>query len=414
MSGMRSALAAAIVIVAASTGAALAQRTLEHAKPVLPKKGEKPPVMAFFIARGEPNACGPGCSEWIAADGSIDRKAAERLEALLQKAGQRKLPVYFHSAGGSTAGAVRIGLLMRQRGMTAGVARTIPHGCNPVQERDSACDAIKRAGRELTAELRTVRTLCASGCVYALIGAKSREVTAGARIGVHAMVLGEFDNEGAVIGRRKSPPTRDEGEKLKAANAALERYITRMDISYRLFLAANAVKPERLRYLSRDEIARFGIDARDFHESRWTVDEGPPGPLVVVKFITEAKGSDPKQYRTTKIELACGRAREIRVTFSRELAATDRVASIAVSARGGDFVLPPRRGKPIPGYNDIEMEDRVARAPLAFFEEAAAGETIELTEAPDLAALDKPPRRIKLSTAGLKGAIAALGSKCRN
>jgi hypothetical protein len=412
MGGIRSVLAFAILIVAASTGTALAQRTLEHAKPALPKKGEKLPPMAFFIAKGEPNACGAGCSEWIAADGSIDRKAGERLQDLIGKTGKRALPVYFHSAGGSVGGAVQIGRVMLRNDMRAGVGRTIPQGCNPAQERDAACDAIKRSGRALTAELRTVRTLCVSSCVYALVGANRREVAAGARLGVHAMVLGEFDKDGAVIGRKKSAPTPESAERLKLAYKGLETYLLLMGIDRRLVEAAAAIPPERLRYLSRDEIARFGIDARDFHESRWTVDEGPPGPLVVVKFVTQARG-DPKQFRTTKIELACDRPREIRVTFSRELAATDKVASIAVSARGGDFVLPPRRGKPIRGYNDIEMEDRLARVPLAFFEEAAAGEAIELTEAPDISALDKPPRRIKLSTAGLKGAIEVLGKRCR-
>ena len=101
------------------------------------------------------------------------------------------------------------------------------------------------------------------------------------------------------------------------------------------------------------------------------------------------------------------------MTYSRELTAADnKPTSIAVSAKGGDFVLPPRRGKPILGYNDIEMEDRYARVPLSFFEDAAAGDTIDFTEAPDVSALDKPPRRAKLSTAGLKHAIAALSKRC--
>ena len=60
-----------------------------------------------------------------------------------------------------------------------------------------------------------------------------------------------------------------------------------MGIDRGLFDAAAAIRHERVRYISRDEIARFGIDRRDFHESRWVVDEGPR--FVVVKFATEAQ-----------------------------------------------------------------------------------------------------------------------------
>ena len=67
--------------------------------------------------------------------------------------------------------------------MTAGVARTIAQGCDARLERAPACGRIKRSGHELVAELHTVDTLCNSPCVYALIGAKQREITAGARRG---------------------------------------------------------------------------------------------------------------------------------------------------------------------------------------------------------------------------------------
>jgi len=59
------------------------------------------------------------------------------------------------------------------------------------------------------------------------------------------------------------------------------------------------------------------------------------------------------------------------------------------------------------------MEDRFARVPSAFFEDAAAGEAIEFAEAPDILALDKPPPRSKLSTAGLRHAIGMLSQRCR-
>ena len=402
-----------IALIAAITlGApALAQSPADPARKADPKEADPPPIV-FFVAKGEPGACGPGCGEWIAADGTIDRSAGQRLRVLLDRLGKRKPPIYFHSPGGSVSAAIEIGRMLRAREMTAGVGRTIPQGCDPAQPREGACDAIKRSGRELVAKLRTVRTLCNSSCVYALIGAKVREVTAGARIGVHTIAFGEFGQDGSVKSKTGAL-SREDKAKLKAANEYLARYIVSMGIDRDLFEAAAAINHERVRYISRDEIARFGIDRREFHESLWTVDEGPPGPLVVVKFLTEKKGKEPKQYRTTKIELACTRARDIRVTFSRELAATDKPASIAVSARGGDFVLPPRRGKPIAGYNDIEMEDRVARVPIAFFEDAAAGDTIEFAEAPDISALDKPPPRTKLSTGGLRHAIGVLSQRCR-
>src|ERR1700694_5624978 len=99
-----------------------------------------------------------------------------------------------------------------------------------------------------------------------------------------------------------------------------------MGIDKALFEAAAQIGHERVRYLSLNEIARFGIDRREFQESRWMLDEGPPGPLAVIKFVVEAKGSDkasePKQYLTTRIRLTCGRAGDIRVEYSRELAAT--------------------------------------------------------------------------------------------
>jgi hypothetical protein len=34
--------------------------------------------MIFFVARGEPDACGAGCSEWVAAEGRIDFDAPRR------------------------------------------------------------------------------------------------------------------------------------------------------------------------------------------------------------------------------------------------------------------------------------------------------------------------------------------------
>jgi len=394
------------VIAAALTAPAIAAAE--------PQQGaESWPPIVFYIAKGEGDACGASCSEWIAAEGLIDRRAAERLRSLLDRQGRRKLPIYFHSPGGSVEGGIAIGRLMRERGMTAGVGRTIPRGCDPLQEHEDACDQVKRSGRELLAELRTARTLCNSSCVYALIGAAVREVAAGARIGVHQIAVGRYDERGmpASLDRKSLSPA--QLKQLQAEEVRLARYVGEMGIDKALFEAAAQIAHERIRYLSLDEIARFGIDRREFQESRWMVDEGPPGPLAVIKFVVEAKGSEPKEYRITRIRLTCARGGEIRVQYSRELASTDRPASIAVTLRGDAFVLAPPRNKPELGYNDVKIEDRVARVPVAFFAEASTGDGIGIRQAPDASVPDKAAPPTRFSTHGLKAAIGVLAQRCR-
>lgn len=288
-----------------------------------------------------------------------------------------------------------IGRMMRERGISAGVGRTIPRG------------------RELLAELRTARTLCNSACVYALIGARVREVGAGARIGVHEIAISRYDERGLPVPVDRKTLSQAQLKHLQAAEVQLARYIGDMGVDKALFDAAAQIGHERVRYLSLNEIARFGIDPREFHESRWMTDEGPPGPLAVVKFVVEAKGSAPKDYRTTLIRLTCGRPGELRVAYSREVSSLDRPTSIAVTTRGDAFVLAPPRTKPVLGYNDVRIEDRLARVPVAFFEDAAAYDAIEFTQAPDISLPDKTSRPLRLSLDGLAESIGALAKRCR-
>src|SRR5689334_21080576 len=81
---MRSALTALVVFMLAVSGSALAQAPNDIDRFADKAKESDPPPMAFFLARGEPGACGEGCAEWIAADGTIDRAAGQRLRALLE------------------------------------------------------------------------------------------------------------------------------------------------------------------------------------------------------------------------------------------------------------------------------------------------------------------------------------------
>jgi hypothetical protein len=127
------------------------------------------PDIAFYLARGEANACGRGCSAWIVAEGKIDAGAAPRRRRLLAKLGRARPPIYFHSPGGSMAGALELGRLVRDQKLEVSVAHTIPLSCDRDKPIEKSCEALKRSGRELQAEFDPTIAMCNSACVNRLV-----------------------------------------------------------------------------------------------------------------------------------------------------------------------------------------------------------------------------------------------------
>ncbi len=109
--------------------------------------------MIFFVAKGEPNACGAGCSEWIAAEGLVDPEVAQRFRDFLGALPRRDLPIFFHSNGGDAVAAVLLGVILREH----------------------------------SARLVTGGARCLSACVYALIGGSVRQVARDAQLGIHSL-----------------------------------------------------------------------------------------------------------------------------------------------------------------------------------------------------------------------------------
>ena len=56
-----------------------------------------PDAMIFYVAHGAAGACGPGCADWIAAEGTVQWDTHKRLIAILDRQGGRKLPVVIHA-----------------------------------------------------------------------------------------------------------------------------------------------------------------------------------------------------------------------------------------------------------------------------------------------------------------------------
>src|ERR1700682_6393725 len=55
--------------------------------------GSPPDAMIFYVARGAADVCGQGCSEWIAAEGTVHWDTHKRLLAILVRPGGGKSDV---------------------------------------------------------------------------------------------------------------------------------------------------------------------------------------------------------------------------------------------------------------------------------------------------------------------------------
>ncbi len=416
-------MARGLVVIAAALGLAVgspasAQRAPSPAKPTTtPSKpaapdasAPLPPPIVFFLAKGDANACGVGCSEWIAAEGTFDAGADERLRAVLKRLGGRKLPIFFHSPGGAVSAGLAIGRLMRQRGLTAGVGWTVPAGCDPKQQREPACDKLKRSGRDLVAVLDTGHTMCNSSCVFALVGAAVREVGAGVQLGVHSIsfALKRVDAEGHVT-RKPAPMTPAvEHKAMEVWYARISAYLREMGISQGLLTAAREIEYSRLRFLPRDEVVAFGIDRREAVEGMWWFVEQTSGPSAL-KVIEENRAG---AFRKDFLRLTCRGASALRLLYARELGADAPAAAAApaaavrlrVTASGGSFPL----GGPIrtaTGSTHGPMDVRSVDLPISVLGDAAFA-----IEAADAGAPMTPPGKRPAADAGPTGATAANAS----
>ncbi|MGZ5835435.1 MAG: hypothetical protein ACXWJ5_04435, partial [Xanthobacteraceae bacterium] len=193
--------------------------------------------MIFVMAKGDADACGPGCDEWIAAEGVFDIGVEKRFRNFLSTLKGRNLPIFFNSSGGFLQQSYGIGRILRSRKMTAIIGATFPEGCAG-NLLDDICRRKIQSGTALKAHLRIAGARCYSGCVYALMGASVRQVPAGTFLGVHA------------------PPRVDE-----KGHAERRRYARQMDIDPELVDLADKIPYFDMYSLSRDEIARFRIEA---------------------------------------------------------------------------------------------------------------------------------------------------------
>jgi hypothetical protein len=291
-------------------------------------------AMVFVLAKGDPGACGPGCSEWIAAEGSFDHEAHLRLRQLLGSSPRRPPPIFFHSTGGFLSASMAVGSVLRQHHMQAGVGHTIPAGCRDALKFDEACHKLMQSSGQLRARLRFNGAVCASACAYALIGASSRSVAQQARVGVHEprpLPPSSFASLGIEV---KAAASRTEVTDVK------KRYATQMGVDAGVVDIAERTKRPSMHWLSRDEITRLGIATTGHFETPWVGYSRPGVGYYVGKSVTQPSRSHPAEFRTTMLEFGCTSALGIAtLSVVRELDGLEASAITTVQVTAGDSVI---------------------------------------------------------------------------
>ena len=346
--------------------------------------------LILFVAKGAANACGPGCSEWIAAEGLFDFDAPQRLRDFLTTLPRRDLPVFFNSDGGKVKSGMEIGRLLRDHRMTVGIGRTVPDGCRNAAATDDACRRVMQSQAEHKARLITAGARCASSCVVAFAGGSVRHAARDAQLGIHSV--------------RAFTRAPDEAHRI------LKRYLVHLEVDAGLIDAAAKISADDVRYLSRDEIVRFGVETRNVYETAWLPYLERDKRPAVLKSVTQPKGASGKEYRTSSIQISCqGAGPSLWFAYRRELAPDEIGPATAIRAAAGDreFSVGDTSA------SSTSVDWRIVTTGGEFLAKAIAAPAIVITETFTPAGNEPAwSREIKFSTNGLAKAVEDLQKSC--
>ena len=152
----------------------------------------------------------------LKAEGSIDPGAADRFAEEIAARGEYVKAVTLNSPGGSVEDALAMSKLIREKGLNTKVA---------------------------------TKALCASSCPLVFAGGVAREAEENAILGVHQVF-----NAGEV---RPSPEQAMSGA--QSTTARIARHLNEMGIGNGLWIHALETPPDRLYYLTPEEMAAFKL-----------------------------------------------------------------------------------------------------------------------------------------------------------
>jgi hypothetical protein len=245
----RLALIGALLIIAALL--AVPARSEDETRPPVGGVSSPAAAMIFYLAHGKDGACGPNCSDWIAAEGTVEWDTFKRLFAFMERVGDRKLPVVLNAWGaGNLNVAVSLGKIIRAHGLDVRAGATIAAECLKATEAD--CFALKRGGNPLDAKIDTSFVLCDVVCVLILAGGVHRTLPADAKVLIEPTHIADRLAPN-VSGERQQGLQAQYGEQYRL-------YLTQMGVSAELVdIIKRNSESGRASLLSRDDWLRLGI-----------------------------------------------------------------------------------------------------------------------------------------------------------
>jgi hypothetical protein len=249
--------------------------------PALAKEQNTKKPMEFTIVRSDSKTCDPDCPEWIAAQGQIVGGSFIALAKVIQSLKGKKLPILIDSSGGDVDTGLKMGRLIREKGLDIGVART---AIEP--ECETSIPDCKKSRTRPQAKLAIQSSrgaICYSACTFVLAGGVRRVVMPGATVGVHQVtftqiyrkVYRRFYVERRLVNGRMVEVSRrlisetvisQKQIKLKSAPASTNRQIEvhfqKMGIDPAFFALTMATPADGFYILSRTEVLeqRIGTD----------------------------------------------------------------------------------------------------------------------------------------------------------
>jgi hypothetical protein len=216
-----------------------------------------PKMMTFELRGNGGNYIG---AEWIAAEGAITDTTADNLEAFLKSFGYIENPgswtVRFDSPGGSLAGGIRLGELIRKLKLDTEVGGTQP---------------------DAYGHWKRVPGHCASAAAFAFLGGMRRDVSDG-ELGVH-----QFYDEISLKDPTAKVFTSLDVPQHQFISALLIDYVCRMGVDPRFVSIASSVPPMRMKFLDSQLLSQLNVRWHPKELAPWSIEPYGSGITAITR-----------------------------------------------------------------------------------------------------------------------------------